>query len=124
MNEQAFARRLAMHLSAAAREIDGELAGRLRAAREQALRTRPASRGLARLLGLKTAFRFTFPAVVRPAALAVAILASVLAGDYWLTWSRVTALQEVDTALLIDDLPIDAYLDADFKAWLQQDTRS
>lgn len=64
------------------------------------------------------------PAVLRPAVLVFAVLATVLAGDYWVTWSRVNSLQEVDTALLIDDLPIDAYLDADFKAWLQQDSQS
>lgn len=124
MNEQEFARRLTVHLSAAARAVDGEVAARLRASREQAVRAHRAHRRFAPLAALMRRFRFSVPAVLRPAALAAAILVAVLAGDYWQTWSRVTALQEVDTALLIDDLPIDAYLDADFKAWLQQDTRS
>lgn len=124
MNEQEFGHRLAVHLSAAAREIDGELADRLRNAREEALRARARAGRPGRFSGWTPRFRLMLPAVLRPAVLVFAILATVLAGDYWVTWSRVNSLQEVDTALLIDDLPIDAYLDADFKAWLQQDSQS
>lgn len=124
MNEQEFGHKLAVHLSAATREIDGELADRLRSAREEALRASSRAGRPGRFFGGKPRFRLMFPAVLRPAVLVFAVLATVLAGDYWVTWSRVNSLQEVDTALLIDDLPIDAYLDADFKAWLQQDSQS
>ncbi|MCK0505599.1 DUF3619 family protein [Aromatoleum anaerobium] len=124
MNEQEFGHKLAVHLSAATREIDGELADRLRSAREEALRASSRAGRPGRLFGRKLRFRLMLPAVLRPAVLVFAVLATVLAGDYWVTWSRVNSLQEVDTALLIDDLPIDAYLDADFKAWLQQDSQS
>ena len=124
MNEQDFGRKVAARLSASARELDDGLVERLRAAREQALAVqRPAGR-LSRLFGAKTGFRLRFPAVLRPVALSVAVLAAVGVGDYWSTWARVMTLQEVDTALLIDDLPIDAYLDAEFKAWVQQESRS
>lgn len=124
MNEQEFGHKLAGHLSAATREIDGELARRLRSAREEALRASSRAGRSGRFFGRKLRFRLMLPAVLRPAVLVFAVLATVLAGDYWVTWSRVNSLQEVDTALLIDDLPIDAYLDADFKAWLQQDSQS
>lgn len=124
MNEQEFGHKLAVHLSAATREIDGELARRLRSAREEALRASSRAGRPGRFFGGKRRFRLMLPAVLRPVALVFAVLATVLAGDYWVTWSRVNSLQEVDTALLIDDLPIDAYLDADFKAWLQQDSQS
>ena len=124
MNEQAFAHKVTARLSAAARELDGDVTERLRQARERAIAAHRPARGFARLLAGGEFVRRLFPPMVRPALLTVAILAVVLTGDYWLTLSRVSSMQEVDTALLIDDLPIDAYLDADFKAWLQQDSRS
>lgn len=122
MNEEAFARKIAVHLSAAARGVDGDVATHLRIARERALAAHRPSHGIAGTIG-RVAGRL-FPPMVRPAALAVAILAVTVAGDYWMTWSRVSAAEEVDAALLIDDLPIDAYLDANFKAWLQQGSQS
>lgn len=123
MNEQAFARRVTAHLSAAARDVDGDIAARLRQARERAIAAHRPARGIAGMFAGGILHRLV-PPMIRPAAMAVAILAVVMAGDYWMTWSRVSTLQDVDTALLIDDLPIDAYLDADFKAWLQQDSQS
>ncbi|NMG43658.1 DUF3619 family protein [Aromatoleum toluvorans] len=123
MSEELFARKVAARLTAGARSVDDDVAERLRRARERALAGhRPERRSLVGAIG--SALRRVFPPMIRPAALAAAILVAVLAGDYWMTWLRVSEMEEVDTALLIDDLPIDAYLDADFKAWLQQDSRS
>lgn len=124
MNEQDFGRKVAGRLSASARELDDGLVERLRAARERALAVQRPSGRLSRIFGRKAGFRLRFPGLVRPLALSVALLAAVVVGDYWATWARVSTLQEVDTALLIDDLPIDAYLDAEFKAWVQQESRS
>jgi len=124
MNEQEFARKVAAHLSASARELDDGVVERLRAARERALAVQRPARGLSRFFGGRVGLRVRLPAALRPLAVSVAILAVVVVGDYWATWARVMTLQEVDTALLIDDLPIDAYLDAEFKAWVQQESRS
>lgn len=124
MNEQEFARKLAFHLSASARELDGGVAERLRAGRERALAAQRRPRGISSFFGRAAGLRFRFPSGLRPLAVSVAILAAVFIGDYWASWVRVGSLQEVDMALLIDDLPIDAYLDPEFKAWVQQETRS
>jgi hypothetical protein len=35
---------------------------------------------------------------------------------------RMAELEEVDSALLSDDLPIDAYLDQGFDAWVQNNS--
>lgn len=122
--DRELARRVALRLSAGARDVDDRIAQRLRLAREAALaahRPAPASRWLARVrIGIEG---LVAPAL-RPAALAVALLALVLAGDHWAMLSRVDSLQDVDMALLIDDLPIDAYLDTDFREWLREDSRS
>lgn len=123
MNEEAFARKVAARLSAGARGVDDDIVECLRLVRERALAGhRPGRRNVVGAIG--GALRGVFPPMVRPAALAAAILVAVLAGDYWTTWLRVNEMEEVDTALLIDDLPIDAYLDTDFKAWLHDDSRS
>ncbi len=61
---------------------------------------------------------------VKPAAAAVLVLGMLFAGDYVNT-ARTQAVQgEVETALLADDLPIDAYLDQGFRAWLLAESSS
>lgn len=122
--EREFAQRVALRLSAGARELDARLAQRLRTAREAALAAHRPARGGRLLARLRLRAEGLFAPAWRPAALAVAVLALVLAGDHWSMLSRVDSLQDVDMALLIDDLPIDAYLDADFREWLQDDSRS
>lgn len=122
MNEEEFARRLAGHLSASVRNLDEGVAERLKAARERAIEARrPAG-----VTGWKRRLlaRIDVTALLRPLAVSVAILAAVVVGNHWANWVRADALQDVDMALLIDDLPIDAYLDADFKEWVQQEPRS
>lgn len=122
--EREFAQRVALRLSAGARDIDARVALRLRAAREAALAAHRPARGARRLARLRLRIEGWLAPAWRPAALAAAILAVVLAGDHWSMLSRVDSLQDVDMALLIDDLPIDAYLDRDFREWLRDDSRS
>lgn len=126
MNDEMFVRRIAGHLSAAARDVDPVVGERLRHARDRALQVQ-------RKKGLFTIFldhafalrvRFALVPALRSSAMAVALVALFLGGDYWTTVSRVTALQEVDAALLMDDLPIEAYLDPDFRAWLSRESHS
>jgi hypothetical protein len=121
MNEQEFARRLAGHLCAGAHEVDGAVAQRLCAARESALAAQRPRRRLARL-PTRDSLRFTLSPALRSGLTMAAVLALFVVGDYWVTWSRVASQEEVDTALLSDDLPIDAYLDAEFKEWLSRES--
>ena len=123
MNEQEFASKLAGHLCVAAHTVEDEVAQRLRGARERALAVQRRRGRLARLL-TGNRLRFAFGPVLRSAGSMVALLALLAAGDYWATWSRVASLEEVDAALLIDDLPIDAYLDTEFKTWLSRESQS
>lgn len=126
MNDDMFVRRIAGHLSVAARDLDPAVAGRLRGARERALQVQ-------RRAGLSAAFRdhafalrmrFALAPALRSFAMAAVLVVVFLGGDYWAGVSRVTALQEVDAALLMDDLPIEAYLDPDFRAWLSRASHS
>jgi len=47
------------------------------------------------------------------------VLLLVLAtGFYWQAQNSLSDLEDVDSALLADDLPVSAYLDKGFDAWL------
>lgn len=126
MNERDLARRIVGSLSASAHEVDASVAERLRSARERALAVqRPARpyRGWSqRVRSLR--MRWLRAPVLRAAVAVLAVLAVFVAGDYWSTLSRIDERQEIDAALLMDDLPIDAYLDPEFKAWLSHESQS
>ncbi|THF61493.1 DUF3619 family protein [Pseudothauera nasutitermitis] len=114
------ARRLAACLTCAARRVDGAAADRLCAARQRALAAQCPARGR---------FALRWPATSatplwKPLCAAAAVLLLSMAGDYWGSAARVGEQRDVDFALLSDDLPIDAYLDTEFKAWLEHASRS
>lgn len=124
MSDDWFAKRVAARLDEATDHLEGRITRRLRSARECALRAQPASsrrwwdvRGRAQqrtgtILG---------PALASGAALVVALVmfsggATDPAAEF------VGGAQDIDAALLMDELPIEAYLDADFRAWLLRDS--
>jgi hypothetical protein len=50
------------------------------------------------------------------------IVGAALYFQYWQSVQQVRDLEETDAAILTSDLPIDAYLDRGFQAWLKHDT--
>jgi hypothetical protein len=126
MNESDVARRVAGSLSASAHRIDAAVAERLRCARERALAVQRPARWQSGWLqrGLALRLRWVRAPLLRATATALLLLAVFVAGDYWSTLSRINERQAIDAALLMDDLPIDAYLDPDFKAWLSRESHS
>jgi hypothetical protein len=52
----------------------------------------------------------------------VALLLGMWISFYWHGLQYVTELEEVDSALLADDLPPEAFLDNDFFEWLKDDS--
>ena len=52
----------------------------------------------------------------------LALLLGMWISLYWHSAQYVTELEEVDSALLADDLPPDAFLDNDFFEWLKDDS--
>ena len=125
MNELHFTRRIRQHLDESTR-LDRATADKLRAARELALsRQRPEPApvlawadnvfgngegwsGLGWQLGAR---------VILPAA----VLIVAVAGIYnWQEKQRLAEIVEIDSQLLTDDLPIDAYLDRGFENWLKK----
>ncbi len=51
-----------------------------------------------------------------------ALLLGMWISFYWQSTQYVSALEEVDSALLADDLPPEAFMDNDFFEWLKDDT--
>jgi hypothetical protein len=47
------------------------------------------------------------------------VVAMAIGYQQWRAWQQVAELEDVDTAILTSDLPIDAYLDRGFQNWLK-----
>jgi len=122
MNEQQFANKVRGALDQATLRVDPVIVERLRAARERALEGRRPERvsalawadnvlgGIGGLGGLW--LRLVLPAIF--------VVLSVAAIYTWQQKQRLAEIEEIDAELLTDDLPIDAYLDRGFEAWLKK----
>lgn len=123
IQEQDLARRITRQLDQGLAEIRPGIAYRLRLAREAALDRSEGGREFA----LQWAWagghaprglvRFLSPQYLLPVAL---LLLGLLGVGYWQTTSPSNEVIEIDTALLTDDLPLNAYLDSGFEAWLKR----
>lgn len=106
---------LRTHLQASVEVLPDEVVNRLAQARQQALaqwdRTSPRTR----------AWQSSVGASWLSVALVVALFG---VGQYWNQTVLLERQGAVDTALLSDDLPIEAYLDPEFRAWVQQNLGS
>ena len=129
MNEIRFANKIRQALNEGAR-LEGPrgaaVAERLRAARERALARHRVERAPAlgwvrsTSVGVVSGFGgfggFSLR-VLLPTALLIAGLAAIYG---WQQDQRAADVEELDAKLLTDDLPIDAYLDRGFEAWLKK----
>jgi len=130
MNEIQFANKIRQALNEGAR-LEGPagaaVAERLRAARERALTLKKPERakafGLARVTsGGSLAGGFdSYGGFLLRVLLPMLLLIVGLFGIYsWQQEQRAADIEELDSRLLTDDLPIDAYLDRGFEAWLKK----
>ena len=129
MNEIKFANKIRQALNEGAR-LEGPrgaaIVERLRAARERALArhkvervpalawARSSSAGVVGGFGSLGGFSLR---VLLPTLLLIAGLAAIYS---WQQDQRAADAEELDAQLLTDDLPIDAYLDRGFEAWLKK----
>jgi hypothetical protein len=120
MNEQQFGNRV-RHVLNRGLELDPAKLERLRQARNQALERRrpepvPALRWVDNVFGTFDGWRAISARVLLP----LAVLVIAVSGIYtWQDKRRVAELVDIDSQLLTDDLPIDAYLDRGFQNWLK-----
>jgi hypothetical protein len=121
MNELHFARRIRHHLDQST-QLERATAEKLRSARELALsRQRPEPAPVVawadNVFGNGWGWAGLSARVILPAA----VLIVAVAGIYnWQEKQRLAEIVEIDSQLLTDDLPIDAYLDRGFENWLKK----
>ncbi|WP_374564329.1 DUF3619 family protein [Ideonella sp.] len=131
--EARFGLRIGALLNEQAQRTPHDVSERLRVAREQAVararaaRMAPAAasapsevvvgKGRSALLGRQPGWLFRFASVMP----LVVLIAGLIAIDEWHDRQQIEAAADVDTALLADELPPDAYSDAGFVEFLKQD---
>jgi hypothetical protein len=130
MNEQdhELAGKIVRQLNEGTGEIPAAARDRLEAARKLALsryRAAPAAVGVLASAGnALTRFTGHHPAALRYALGTAALAAALIGITYWQANSRpANELAEIDTKILTDELPINAYLDKDFDSWLKRSSR-
>ena len=134
-NELHFAYQIKRHLNESARTLPADKTERLRAAREQALARQKKPAAAAQLAGAG-AIRVSGGGTASLGSgesggfngfewlthlLPVAVLAAGLIGiSYWHQSHRAEENADIDTQMLIDELPPSAYADKGFVAWIKR----
>lgn len=120
MTEERYARRVRHALNQGLTDIPPATARRLEAARHLALaRQKQAVPQLSLASPGHDGIQFGSHVPYLKQALAIfALVLGMWISFYWHSHQYITELEEVDSALLSDDLPPEAFLDQDFFEWL------
>jgi hypothetical protein len=107
-------------------DLDPARLARLKQAREHAL-SRQRTRALAPVLAWADKLAggwggpsFLLSRVVLPTVL---LIFSAVAVNQWRETQQAAEIEEIDAAVLTSDLPLDAYLDKGFDAWLKRSSQ-
>ncbi len=124
MNEQQIAYRVKQHLNRGL-ELDAGKLARLKAAREQALARHCVESRVSLLAWADNVVGGLggiawFPRVLLPT---VVLVLGLIAVNQWHESQVAAEIEEIDAAVLTGDLPLDAYLDKGFDAWLKRSSR-
>ena len=122
MNEQQTAYRIKQVLNRGLDLEPGKLA-RLKEAREQALaRQRTRARGVVLAWADNVTGGWGSPSALIPRVLLpmVLLIFGLVAIGQWRETQQAAEIEEIDAAVLTGDLPLDAYLDKGFDAWLKR----
>lgn len=104
--------------------LDDRIAVRLHEARQAALARQKQSVGVLRLAGIGPGLDFAFGSYVRTMIAAIALSIGATGTYYWNAFAQAQEYEEIDSALLADELPPSAYLDRGFHAWLERGSDS
>jgi hypothetical protein len=120
MNELHFAFRVRQQLNRGLQDLDDDKLERLKAAREKALavQKQPVANPVVAAAG--HFFRFHFEGIrTRHMLAALAVVFALAFYAHWQAEQLVDDLSNVDSALLSEDLPVEALIDKDFDKWLK-----
>jgi len=124
MNELKFTYRIRQALNQSTDSLERKTLDRLYEARQKALlRQRVAVGGLS-LAGFGQFASETLPTYTRTLIAAFSLLIGVVFTYYWNNFEQAAENEEIDSALLSDDLPPAAFLDKGFQAWLDRSPQS
>jgi len=100
--------------------LDVKVADRICAARQTALNRQRVALGGRRLAGIGGGMEFAFFTQARNLVAVVALTIGATGTYYWNAFEQAQEYEEIDSALLVDELPPSAYLDRGFHAWLER----
>ena len=121
-NEAEFGKKLKLLLNDSARQIDDSKLDRLKIARESALARQKVAVpvfGLAWAGAKMGDMNVLSPRYLLPVA---ALVLGAMSVNIWQQNQSVNEIEEIDASLLSGDLPINAYLDKGFDAWLKRNS--
>ncbi len=125
MNTEAqTALRIRQLLDESCSRIDPSIATRLARGREAALSRQKVSRLSLSLSGFGSHTLESVPQRARGFAAVAALVLGMAGAYYWNEFQTADENVDVDSALLADELPIDAYTDQGFGAWVEHSLHS
>ena len=125
MNEQHFTYKIRQHLNRGAHDIRPDTLDRLARARQVALahQKQPIAHSVLATAGNLFSFRFN-KFHYGQALAAVIVLLCTAFSTLWINDQRAQELGDIDSAILSDELPIGAFTDKGFAAWLDNKSSS
>jgi len=114
-DELQFAYKIKQKLNNDATRLPAATEERLRAARERALAQQRQSVGGLAVAGVPASVGFGWLGQLAPLLVLVGGLVAI---NYWHQSQQALEIADVDTQMLVDELPPNAYLDKGFGAWL------
>ena len=127
MNEERYGYRIRQALNHGLLDISPAASRRLEAARHMALSRQKQTRSAlaSATYGQNSTLRLSGPGqhpYLRQALAIMALLLGMWISFYWHSQQYVSEVETIDSALLADDLPFEAFLDKDFLEWLKDDS--
>lgn len=120
MNDQHFASRVRQNLNSGLQDLPPAVSTRLAAARQRALAHQKVAVSKSALATAGSVLFHQFDHVnAKQVLVALALAASLVLYTQWDAERSVAELEAIDSALLSDDLPINAFTDKGFDAWLK-----
>lgn len=119
-HEREFAYKVRHHLNLGTEGIDRKTADSLFKARQNALAHQKVPGAQLSLAGMGHMTADVILPHARALVAIIGLIIGVVGVSTWNDFERAAELGEIDSALLADDLPINAYLDKGFQAWLSE----
>lgn len=123
-DEMALAYKIKHVLDHGTNGLDRRTCDKLVAVRQQALLHQRAGEAGLRLAGIGQVIGGALLPQARTLAALLALACGVVGTYYWNSFQQASENEVIDSALLSDDLPINAYLDRGFRAWLDNSSQS